>query len=260
MEEKFLITEIDRIIFVGEEEYTERKTVFGHNITSNELIFHFSGKATVYFNDKVLKTGPDIIRFLPEGKTTKYEVVREKSGACIDICFKTDRPISDEAFTLDVNGNKKLAALFKKIFSVWVAKSDGYYFECTSLLYKIFAELQKQNYIPEKQFVHIKPVADYINENFLSKNITLQELISLTDISYSYLKRLFIKRYGLPPKKYIIQLKINHACDLLKSDMYTVTQISEICGFRDVYFFSRQFKEYMGLTPTEYISKYNSSK
>ena len=86
------------------------------------------------------------------------------------------------------------------------------------------------------------------------------KLAALCDMSESYLKRLFKERYGIPPKKYLIQLKLNHACDLLRLDRYTVTEIAEMCHFSDIYFFSRQFKEHMGITPTQFVKKYKSAK
>lgn len=49
MEEKFVITEISRVIMVGKEEYSKRMTSFAHVLQYNELIFHFSGHATVFF-------------------------------------------------------------------------------------------------------------------------------------------------------------------------------------------------------------------
>ena len=79
-------------------------------------------------------------------------------------------PIVDTAFVLKLKQSEKIKSLFKKIFAVWVAKSDGYYFECVSIIYKIFAELQKKNYIPENQFLAIKPAIDYIGKHFLDKN------------------------------------------------------------------------------------------
>ena len=120
--------------------------------------------------------------------------------------------------------------------------------------------MQKKNYIPENQFVAIKPAIDYIESHFLEKKITAEELTACCKISYPYIKKLFIKKFGIPPIKYSIQLKINYSCDLLKSKLYTISQIAEICGYNDIYFFSRQFKEYMGLSPTDFINKYKSSK
>ena len=84
-------------------------------------------------------------------------------------------PISNEAFVFNVKNSIKLENLFKKLFSVWVAKNDGYYFESISLLYKIFAEIQKENYIPQKQYDIIKPAIKYIEENFLKEKINISD-------------------------------------------------------------------------------------
>lgn len=261
MNNKFSITDINRVILVGKDEYKEKVTSFSKNSNcKNELIYHLSGKSIVVFNGKQLETTEDTIRFLPAGEINEYTVDRIERGECIDIVFDTNMPITDEAFVLKLKQSEKIKSLFKKIFAVWVAKEDGYYFECVSLIYKIFAELQKKNYIPENQFVSIKPAIDYIESHFLEKKITAEELTACCKISYPYIKKLFIKKFGIPPIKYSIQLKINYSCDLLKSELYTISQIAEICGYNDIYFFSRQFKEYMGLSPTDFINKYKSSK
>ena len=260
MNNKFAITDIKRVILVGKDEYKETITSFTNKTCSNELIFHLSGESTVFFNGKQLDVKKDTIRFLPQGEIHEYIVKRKEHGECIDVCFDTDVPVANEAFVLILNQSEKIKSLFKKIFSVWVAKGDGYYFECVSIIYKIFAELQKKNYIPESQFNSIKPAIDYIEKHFLDKKITAEELTLCCTISYPYIKKLFVKKFGVPPIKYSIQLKINYACDLLKSEVYTISQISEICGYNDIYFFSRQFKEYMGLSPTDFINKYKSSK
>jgi AraC-like DNA-binding protein len=73
-------------------------------------------------------------------------------------------------------------------------------------------------------------------------------------------KKAVYKKFGMPPSKYIINLKINYACDLLQTGLYNITQIAEIRGYSDIYFFSRQIKEYRGISPTAFIEKYKSSK
>ena len=260
MEEIFVITEIERVVMVGKNEYSEPMLSFGHILNHNELIFHFSGQATVFFDDLVLETKPNTIRFLPQGETKRYDVLRHERGECIDVCFSADRPLSSQAFVMNVAQSEKLGALFKKLFSTWVSKKEGYYFESVSLLYRIFAEMQKDTAKPNRHKSKIAPAMEMIHNEFLARDFSLKELAAMCGMGESYFQKLFKEIHGISPKKYIIQLKINHACDLLRLERYTVTQIAELCNFSDIYFFSRQFKEYMGITPTRFMEKYRSSK
>lgn len=260
MNSHFIIAKIHRAILVDKNEYSEKVTTFNPNLRTNELIFHFSGKSVVHFNGLKLECEPGVVRFLPKGENKEYVVEREERGECIVIYFETDVPVANEAFVCKPPNATAIANLFRKLFSVWVSKGDGYYFECMGLLYKILAELQKQVYIPQSQYDAIKPALQYIHEHFLATGISVPHLAVLCGISESYLKKLFIKKFGLPPVKYIIQLKIHYACDLLRSELYTVTQVAEICGYANAHFFSRQFKEYVGIAPSTFVNKYKSSK
>ncbi len=260
MEEQFVITGIKRVAMVGKNEYTEKATSFSSNLQYNELIFHFSGYLTVYFDDLVLEDAPNTIRFLPKGSFSRYDVVRHEIGECILIVFAADRPIAPKAFVRDVAQNEKIGALFKKLFSTWVGKNDGYYFASLSILYKIFSEMQSKNFVSGRHYERIKPAVDYIHEHFSQDDISVGALAAMCGMGESYFQRLFKEKYGMPPKRYISQLKVNHACELLRMERYNVSQVAEMSGFSDVYFFSRQFKSYIGITPTEFMKKYISSK
>jgi hypothetical protein len=136
MIDDFIITQITRVVYVDKNEYPEKITKFKmKELRSNEIIFHYSGKMTVYFNGQVLKTGENTVRFLPKGECSEYIVDREENGDCILICFNADRVIGDIAENIFVK-NEKVGALFKKLFLKWVQKDDQYYFECISILYK----------------------------------------------------------------------------------------------------------------------------
>lgn len=259
MNKDFLITKIEQVIFVEKEKYKEKRLSFSNKLNFNELIFHYSGHSTVYFDEYVLRVKENTIRFLPEGAVKKYEVERESCGECIDIFFTTDKPVSDCAFTIDASQKEYIGKIFKRLFNVWIEKQDGYYFECVSLLYKIFSELQKNAYSPSDHYLKIKPAIEEINKEFLNKSFSNRYLASLCNISESYMKKLFKEKYGASPKRYIIQRKIDYACELLALQIYTITQISEMSNFSDVYYFSRQFKEYIGVSPNQYVKKYKSS-
>ena len=260
MNQDLIVTNIDRIKLVGKEEYKEEIITFHHNLKTHELIFNIDEDCLVRFNGVNLHRQPDTVCFLPKGKTQEYVVKRIIHGDCFVIHFDTNIPLSETPFTLKLQNSAVVRNLFKKIFAVWVSKEDGYYFECISLLYKILSELQKQNYMPGNQYSIIRPAIELIQESFLRSKISIPTLAEKCGISEAYLKRLFIKKFGMPPVKYIIQLKINYACDLLRSQQYTVTQVAESCGYSNVYYFSRQFKAFTGVTPSVFLARYKSSK
>ncbi len=260
MEDKFIITGVNRVVMVGKYEYPEKTTSFTHELPDNELIFNFSGHSTVCFNDQILENMPNSIRFLPKGKPKRYDVIRHEPGECIDIFFQADREISPEAFIINIHQDEKIGTLFKRIFTAWVSKKDGYYFEVISLLYRIFSEMQRDSSVPKQHSDRIAPALEMIHGDFLNRDFSIHELAAVCNIGESYFQKLFREKYGVSPKRYIIRLKVNHACDLLRLERYTVTQVAEICNFADVYFFSRQFKEYTGLSPTQFAKMYKSSK
>ena len=62
-----------------------------------------------------------------------------------------------------------------------------------------------------------------------------------------------IKQYtGIPLHKYILYVRISHAIDMLDTGQLSITEVAEQCGFCDVFYFSRYFKQYMGISPNEY--------
>lgn len=259
MEENLIISKIEKVILVGGEEYREETSKFINNRPYQELTFFLSGRTTVYFNDQVLKTEKNKISYLPDGAQKKYIVERNEKGDCIIIYFKANTLLDENAFVINAK-NENCATLFKKIFSVWVKKDKGYYFECLSLLYKILSEMQKTRYITETHFKKIQPAVDYIEKNFLNETISSKKLSELCGISYSYIKKIFAIKYKTSPKKFCLLLKMNYACDLLSSGKYNISQTAEMCGYSDVYFFSHQFKLHVGVSPANFIKNYKSSK
>ena len=255
MDERLLITGISNICFVDKEKDRERFISLSKTLTNNELIYHFSGESTVYFDDEVLGVSPGSVRFIPAGSFSRYDAVHHITGESIVVYFTADRPLAGTAFVRPFGGRDNVGMLFKQMLSTWTAKDEGYYFECVSKLYKILSELIKHNYVPKNRYERIKPAVDAINLGFPKRSFTTRELADIAGISEAYLKRLFNERFGMPPKKYMIRMRINHAADLLRIGRYTVTEVSQMSGYSDVYFFSRQFKAYIGIPPSEFREK-----
>lgn len=103
----------------------------------------------------------------------------------------------------------------------------------------------------EQDIINIAKAVSYIENNF-SKTIFISELAEISHYSERHFTRTFKKAYGVSPAAYIINLRINYACSLLKYSNMSISETAEKCGFDDVNYFSRLFKKRMGITPSKY--------
>ena len=100
-------------------------------------------------------------------------------------------------------------------------------------------------------------IYNYINENF-KENITLDELCFLSGTNKTTLCSEFKKVYGFTVVNYINKLKIKEAKKLLREGKMNFTQIAEYVGFSTVHYFSRTFKQYEKMSPSDYIKTIKS--
>lgn len=70
--------------------------------------------------------------------------------------------------------------------------------------------------------------------------------------SANYFRQLFKRYIGQTPSNYIIQAKLEHAKDLLLESNFSIREISELLGYSDVFYFSKQFKQKTGMSPLRF--------
>jgi len=71
-------------------------------------------------------------------------------------------------------------------------------------------------------------------------------------VSRSHFDREFSAQVGQPPQQFLLNCKMIHARRLLESSSLRVGEIAEALAYKDIYFFSRQFKSYCGCSPLNY--------
>jgi AraC family transcriptional regulator, arabinose operon regulatory protein len=70
--------------------------------------------------------------------------------------------------------------------------------------------------------------------------------------SRSHFDRVFAQQVGQAPKQFLLNCKMIEARRYLESSTLRIGEIAEALGYRDIYFFSRQFKQFFGLPPLAY--------
>lgn len=92
--------------------------------------------------------------------------------------------------------------------------------------------------------------------NFMLENISqkysLEELAKNVILLAPHFSRLFYAQTGNSPINYFIQLKIQRSCRFLDNTILYVADIAREMGFEDQFYFSRQFRKVMSMSPGEY--------
>lgn len=100
-----------------------------------------------------------------------------------------------------------------------------------------------------------------MDKNVSSPFFSLEDFMRKLPLHYDYVRKLYKKETGFTPHDYLLSRRMQLAQALLTSGMtntystYTVAQIAEMCGFSDPLYFSRVFKKYFGVSPTEALYK-----
>jgi len=97
----------------------------------------------------------------------------------------------------------------------------------------------------------ILQIMNYLNESFPC-TITGNSIEENFSCNFDYINRKFKLYTGKTIFYYLNELRIARATQYLQSGYYTLSEIAEKTGFCDVYYFSKVFKKYKGLSPSEY--------
>lgn len=99
----------------------------------------------------------------------------------------------------------------------------------------------------------MKKMIDVAKLNISNSEFNKDEFASAMNVSSSLLYKKSKSLTNLSPTDFIKTIRLNHALELIQSRQYSITEVSEFCGFTSVGYFSTVFRKYFGKTPTEVL-------
>ncbi len=91
-------------------------------------------------------------------------------------------------------------------------------------------------------------------ENFMQNNyyqhITIEDIAALLYISEKHLCRIFKKKYGIPPQRYLLELRMNKARELILNTDLLIKEIAVSVGYSSPFTFSEAFSNVFGYSPS----------
>ncbi len=149
--------------------------------------------------------------------------------------------------------------LFMQCIEAWEQKPPGYQYKVTAAFYQIL-ELAAQTSpdVPGNKEEIVSKCTDFIHENFMKPELTINDIAEYAHISETYLRQLFRRKLQLSPKEYLTDKRIQFAKYLLGTGYFEQYEISQRCGFSDVKYFRFAFKKSTGMTIKEYKEDYRN--
>ncbi|MCM3781810.1 AraC family transcriptional regulator [Neobacillus mesonae] len=135
--------------------------------------------------------------------------------------------------------------------------SQSVSFGLRGLLFGLLGQLIKSGeelpVYPEKSWV--SKSTDHIRLH-ATEGITVQQVAQFAGVNRTYFSTEFSKAVGISPAQYIAQVKMDKAQAMLRESSATVTEIAYSIGYTSLYSFTRAFKTYCLMSPSEYRNKY----
>lgn len=97
----------------------------------------------------------------------------------------------------------------------------------------------------------VKSAVDYLKAHY-QESITLNEVASKLFISSYYLSRMFKKETNQNFVDFLNEIRVEKAKELLKDIQFKTYEVADAVGISDAHYFSKLFKKYAGVTPTEF--------
>lgn len=192
------------------------------------------------------------VLLVPAGISYKRQCLEDEE--IIVFHFTAPETIGGEILSYRGPEAEEYRRLFELALEVQERKEVGYQFEVMSLFYQILAMFACHTATEEHEMTSpAEPAAQMMQKEFSSSSLTVGQIAEQLGISEAYLRRTFSQVFGMPPKQYLLSLRIDHAKELLLSGYYTQEEIAHRCGFDDVKYFRTAFKHRVGMSPATYL-------
>lgn len=247
------------------------------------LYYITSGSAMIYHSDQAFELKPGYIYLIPSYCFGRYKCDESheqyyiscleeiKDGGSIfnfsNFIYETEAQPMDLYFfkrLLEINPNRQLENYNPKVYDNWPSlmrfekKNEDLdlskYMETHAILELLLSRFirdpntQGSNTPMRKEFGMI---LNHIHEN-LHLQLTVKQLAQFCHLNTDHFSRSFQQNFGMRPIKYIQSKRIERARLLLLSTNNSLKQIAEQVGLENLSYFSRTFKNHMGISPGQF--------
>ena len=229
-----------------------------------QLLYVVSGKTHFFFDGKErIVTAGHMVLIQPR-QEQRYEYYGEEKpevywvhftgGDVKNILRKYEIPMDEPIFYSGASST--YSYIFKEMINELQSCKTGFEELLSMYLRQIFLLVQRtrqerkasvSTYIQEE----MEYARRYFNEHY-NEPISIQDYAESRNMSVCYFQRNFKQIVNHTPMQYLLTIRVNNAASLLGTTDYSMAEIAAIVGYDDPLYFSRLFRKFKGMSPSEY--------
>ncbi|WEK53357.1 MAG: AraC family transcriptional regulator [Candidatus Cohnella colombiensis] len=223
-----------------------------------DLFYVWSGEGELFLNDQPYSIGAGSCFLFRPGDHTSASHNPQKPLVLTYIHFALSEPaalipepyrVLEETFDFEY-----LLSRYVRLFLVKTFAAEE---EARLILKQLVIHLLRndmnepiENKASNQLTESIHEIANYIGQHPGIQH-RVDDLAARSGLSSRYFSIKFKEMIGVSVQTYMIRTRIERAQHLLMHAGMNVTEVADVLGYRDIFFFSRQFKQYTGKSPSE---------
>ncbi|WP_167958461.1 AraC family transcriptional regulator [Anaerosporobacter faecicola] len=230
-----------------------------------QLLYVAEGRAQFLVNDKLVmvEKGCCVLYRPCEAQYYRYQKKDQTDVYWVHFSCEVGHPYLeklsfDKEHIFDIGVHTGYEELFMKIIQELQMKESHYEQSATLLLMELLLlmsrNMDKKKDKPYAYNFQVEKAIRYFHSR-AEEEILIKEYAKEQHLNYYRFIDSFTKYTGYSPKQYIIQIRMRRAKDLLTNENILVSEVANLVGYENPLYFSRLFKQTVGISPLAYRSQ-----
>ncbi len=235
------------IRFLGK--HTAKNNIFvPHRHNFYEVIYFLRGNGRMIIGDNEYAILPH--RYCVVPPDVEHVELFEDDGEIIFVGFKMNSEILTGVVSIQQDGSSSALPLLESILTEYRNQKIAYKEAAVAFLQIFLVRLMRELLEDNKECRDLHYIKTYL-EQYYNQKINFRGLSAMTGYSYDYFRHIFKMKFGASPQEYLINIRLEHAKNMLQDTNLSCTQISASCGFSNSGQMSVMIKRKYGKSPLE---------
>jgi AraC-like DNA-binding protein len=221
------------------------------------LVIPLCGKACYVLNGVSYELEPGMVLHAGAAMNLDKSVIGNESWGCALIHYtiptreRNSFPLYNSHFCVDTGTNVRLLECARQLHISERNRGNLASLRTRTLFASLLEELvtsaHRQRQTDEGSLMRS---AQTFFDTHYAEELSIRQVADLHGMEPKRFGSLFSRYIGIAPIRYLADVRMQHACELLSMGCYKVEQVAKAVGINDSYYFSRLFKAHIGMAPS----------